>query len=82
VAHAVEVAGVEQIDAGVERGMDRGDALGAVGGAVEVGHPHAAQPEDGDLGAGGTERAGDHDEKHTLDPANRARADPDTRGWI
>ncbi len=32
VAHAVEVAGVEQGDAGVERGVDGGDALGAVGG--------------------------------------------------
>ncbi|MCW2626031.1 MAG: hypothetical protein JWR48_2753, partial [Mycobacterium sp.] len=32
VAHAVEVAGVEQGDAGVERGTDGGDALGAVAG--------------------------------------------------
>ena len=36
VAHPVEVAGVEQRDAGVERGVDRRDALVAVGGAVRA----------------------------------------------
>ncbi len=45
MAHAVEVAGVEQRDAGIERGVDGGDALAAVGGAVEVGHAHAAEAE-------------------------------------
>jgi hypothetical protein len=61
VAHAVEVAGVEQRDAGLERGMDGGDALVAVGGAVEVGHAHGAKADGGDGGAGGTEFAFFHD---------------------
>src|SRR5215204_153537 len=43
VAHAVEIAGVEQGDAGVERGVDGGDALAAVGRAVEIRHAHAAE---------------------------------------
>ena len=45
VAHAVEVAGVDQRHAGIERGVDRGDALGAVGRTVEVRHAHAAEAE-------------------------------------
>ena len=36
VAHAVEVAGVEERDAGIESGVDRGDALAAIGRAVKV----------------------------------------------
>jgi hypothetical protein len=47
VPHAVEVAGVEQLDAGVERRVDRGDALRLVGRAVEVGHAHRAEAEPG-----------------------------------
>ena len=43
VARAVEVAGVEERDARVQCGMDRREALGAVGWAVEVGHAHAAK---------------------------------------
>ena len=43
MAHAVEVAGVEQGDAGIECGVDGGDALAAVGRAVEVRHAHAAE---------------------------------------
>src|SRR5277367_3784295 len=43
VAHAVEVAGVEQRDAGVECRMNGGDALAAVGGSVKIGHAHAAE---------------------------------------
>jgi hypothetical protein len=53
--HAVEVAGVEQVDPGVERGVDRGDALGAVGGAVHARHAHAAQAEGRDLRPGRAE---------------------------
>ena len=45
---------------GVERGVDRGDALRLVGRAVHAGHAHAAEAERGDGGAGGAERAGDH----------------------
>lgn len=45
VAHAVVVGAVEQRDPFVERGPDRGDAFGLVGGAVEVRHAHAAEAE-------------------------------------
>ena len=51
VAHPVEVAGVEQRDAGVERGVDRRDRLGVVGGPVGARHPHAAQADRADLRA-------------------------------
>ena len=47
VAHAVEVAGVEQRHAGVQRGVDRRDALLAICRTVEVGHAHAAQTDSG-----------------------------------
>jgi hypothetical protein len=52
VAHAVEVAGVEERDAGVERRPDRRDTLVAVGRAVQVGHAHAAQPDRGNHRSG------------------------------
>ena len=41
----VHVGRVEQVDAEVERAVDRGDRLGLVGGAVELAHAHAAQAE-------------------------------------
>ncbi len=48
VAHGVEIAGVEQRDAGIERRMDRGDAFAAVGGAIDLRHAHAAETKGGD----------------------------------
>src|SRR5262249_59196838 len=60
VAHAVEIAGVEQSDAGVERGVDGGDALAAVSGAVEVRHAHSSEADGRDLGTLGTKLAMDH----------------------
>ena len=57
VAHAVEIAGVEQGDAGVERGVDGGDALAAVGRAVEIRHAHAAEADGRDGWTGGAEFA-------------------------
>jgi hypothetical protein len=42
VPDAVEIGRVEQRNAGVERRLNRGEALGLVGRAVEVGHTHAA----------------------------------------
>ncbi|GDY42590.1 hypothetical protein SANT12839_034720 [Streptomyces antimycoticus] len=45
VAHAVEVAGVEQGDPGVERGVEGGDGLGAVDvGAVPGDMPMQPRP--------------------------------------
>ena len=44
---AVDVGGVEQRDAEIEGAMDRGDAFGLVGRAVELGHAHAAEAEGG-----------------------------------
>ena len=60
MAHAVKVAGIEQGNPGVEGGVDGGDALLFVGGAVEVGHAHEAEAEGGDDGAVGAEGAGLH----------------------
>ena len=51
VAHAIEVTGIEQGDAAFEGGLDSGDGLVTVGGAIEVGHAHAAQTERGYQGA-------------------------------
>jgi hypothetical protein len=62
VAHAVEVAGVEQGDAGVERGVDGGDALRLVGRTVDAGHPHAAEAEGGDVRPAGAELPSAHGE--------------------
>jgi hypothetical protein len=61
VAGRVVVAGVQERDASVESGVDRGDALGLVGGAVEVGHPHAAETDLGDPEAGRAERSHVHE---------------------
>ena len=49
VAHSVEIAGVEQVDAIVDRGVDRGDALRLVGGSVHPGHAHASEADRRDL---------------------------------
>jgi hypothetical protein len=57
VPHAVVVTGVEQRDAAIERGVDRGDALGFVGGSVQIGHSHAPEADRRDFEALGTERA-------------------------
>ena len=42
---AVDVRGIEEVDAQLECPMNRRDRLGVVTGAVEVGHPHATQAE-------------------------------------
>jgi hypothetical protein len=44
VARAVDVGGVDERHAQVERAIDGGDRLIPVGGAVPLAHPHAAQP--------------------------------------
>src|SRR5581483_5909656 len=41
--HAVKVAGVDQVDAAVERGMDGCNAFVVVRFAVDAGHSHTAQ---------------------------------------
>ena len=48
---AVHVGRVEEGDAELERAVDGGDRLGLVPAGVELAHPHAAQPDGGDLGA-------------------------------
>jgi hypothetical protein len=45
MAHAVEIAGIEKRDAGVEGGMDRGDGLLAIRRAIHARHAHAAEAE-------------------------------------
>jgi hypothetical protein len=57
VAHAVEVAGVEERDPGVERGVDRGDALAPLGRPVHARHAHASEAERRDLRAVAAELA-------------------------
>jgi hypothetical protein len=52
MAHAIEVAGVEEGDAGIERGVDRRDALLPVGRAVHARHAHAAEADCRDIRAG------------------------------
>jgi hypothetical protein len=42
---AVELGGVDEGDAQLERSLDGPDALVLVRGAVERGHPHAAEPD-------------------------------------
>ena len=44
---AVDVGGVEERDPEIERAVDRRDAFGLVGRAVELGHAHAAEAEGG-----------------------------------
>ena len=61
VAHPVEVAGVDQVDTGVQRGVDRGDALGLVGGPVQIGHAHAPEADRRDLRAGCSKLSNIHD---------------------
>jgi hypothetical protein len=61
VAHAVEIAGVEQVDAGIESSVDGGDALAAVGRAVKVRHSHAAKPDGEHFGSGGAKSSLFHD---------------------
>ena len=57
VAHAVEVAGVEQGDAALDGGVDGGDALVVVGLPVHAGHAHAAERDgEGRGGRGGRGR--------------------------
>jgi hypothetical protein len=51
MAAAIKIARVDQIDAGVERGVDCGNALGAVGGAIKVRHAHRAKANGGNGGA-------------------------------
>ena len=60
MAHAVVVAGVEEGDPGLDRRMDRGDALATVRRTVEIGHAHAAEAEGADRRTVLAERAGDH----------------------
>ena len=42
-ADAVHVGGVEEVDAALDRLVDRRDRFGFVAGAVEFGHAHAAE---------------------------------------
>ena len=46
VAHAIKVAGVDQVDTSVHRGVNGGHALRVVAGAVHGRHAHAAQADD------------------------------------
>jgi hypothetical protein len=45
----VELGGVDEVDAQLEGALDGLDALALIGGAVERGHPHAAEADRGHL---------------------------------
>ncbi|CAG6397497.1 hypothetical protein SCOCK_560007 [Actinacidiphila cocklensis] len=60
VAHAVEVGGVEEGDAGSEGRVDRGDGVSFVSGGRPIGHARAAQRERSDLRATGSKGSGLH----------------------
>jgi hypothetical protein len=60
VAHSIEVTAVEQIDSGIERGVDGRDALAAVAGAIKVGHAHAAEADGRDFGTRGAKLLTNH----------------------
>jgi hypothetical protein len=47
MAHAVEIAGIEQRDPGIERCMDGRDAFLPIGRAIHARHAHAAEAERG-----------------------------------
>jgi hypothetical protein len=54
---AVDVGGVEEVDAELERAVDDGDRLVVVVRAIELGHAHAAEAEGGNRGAGAAQGA-------------------------
>src|ERR1700738_608736 len=74
VADAIEIAGVEQRDPRIERGMDGGNALAAVGGAVKIRHAHTAETDGGDVWAGGAQFAMFHGGSPRKRPADDPRA--------
>src|ERR1035437_5104564 len=51
VTHPIEVARVQQVQPGVERCVDSGNALAAIRRPVHARHPHAAKTQRRDLGA-------------------------------
>jgi hypothetical protein len=59
--------------------MDGRDALAAVGGAVEVGHAHAAEADGRNRGAGGTEFALFHDNSPRSGGGDAANDEADMR---
>ena len=65
MTHSVEVACVEQGHAGIQRGVNGGDALGAIlGRAIKVRHAHAAKTQRGGDGAGRAKLTGNHERLH------------------
>ena len=61
VADAVEITGVEQGDPRIQCSVDGGDALAAVGWAVEIRHAHAAEADGRDGWTGFAQFAIVHD---------------------
>jgi len=57
VAHTVEVAGIDEVDAGIDGGVNGGEGFGIVRRAVDAAHSHAAEGDGEDIGAGGAELA-------------------------
>jgi hypothetical protein len=66
VPHAVVIAGVEQVDPGVEGRVDRGDALWLLRRTIDTGHAHAAQPNRRDERTGRPQLSRDHQKAPVL----------------
>src|SRR5918994_1151792 len=56
-ANTVNVGGIEEVDAEFQRAMNDADRRGVLGGAVEIGHAHAAEANRGDALAGSPKQA-------------------------
>ena len=68
MAHAIKIAGVEEVYTDIERLVKGGDALGTVGGTIDCGHAHAAKAEGGNLRASAAQRTLlDHGKLHLQD---------------
>lgn len=55
MAHALEIAGVEKLDSGIQGGVDGRHAFGFVGRPVKIGHAHTSQADARDDRPGGPE---------------------------
>jgi hypothetical protein len=57
MAEAIHVGGVEKRDSAVERAVDQRDPVVIAARPIDAGQRHAAEPNGGDLDAGGAQEA-------------------------
>ena len=68
VPRPIEVTGVDEGHARIQRGAQGGDALVVVSGSVEIGHAHGAEADGGDSGTRSPERTVLHGLGHCSNP--------------